>query len=192
MKDFKELNKKRWFTSDLHFGDSRLNLYSRDIVATTSDEIDELIIKNYNEVVGPDDIVYFLGDIIFDPAKLDIVSRLTGYKILIKGNYDENINDDLLKKYFDEVYDTLVIKINDADVFLNHYPTKCVDDMFNITGHIHALWRVQRNALNVGTDAWHFFPISEDTVKFYINGIKNYYDKNVFAGELESNLKHIK
>ena len=31
-------------------------------------------------------------------------------------------------------------------------------------------------------------PISEDMIKFQINGIRNYYDQNVFAGELLSNI----
>lgn len=34
--------------------------------------------------------------------------------------------------------------------------------------------------LNVGTDCHNFTPIDIDTVKFYFNAIKNYYDSNVF------------
>jgi len=59
--------------------------------------------------------------------------------------------------------------------------------MFNICGHIHGLWKVQRNMINVGVDAWHFIPVSEEQIIFYMNGIKKHYDANVFAGELEPN-----
>jgi hypothetical protein len=44
--------------------------------------------------------------------------------------------------------------------------------------------------VNVGTDAWHFKPISMDLVLFSINGINKFYDDNVFAGEIIANLKY--
>jgi hypothetical protein len=42
--------------------------------------------------------------------------------------------------------------------------------------------------VNVGADANHFTPMSEDWIKFQMNGIRNHYDINVFAGELKSNI----
>jgi hypothetical protein len=46
--------------------------------------------------------------------------------------------------------------------------------------------------VNVGVDAWHFTPVSEDLIKFQMGGIRNHYDQNVFAGELISNIKNRK
>lgn len=182
-----------YFTSDTHFGDDRLNLYGRDLVCKTSQEMDELIINNWNEVVTSEDTVYHLGDVAMNEAALECVSKLNGKKILIKGNYDEKISDDILLKYFDEVYTNKIISYGSSLpqklLFLNHYPVKGDDMMFNIVGHIHGLWKVQRNMVNVGCDAWHFKPISLDLVMFSINGINKFYDANVFAGELECNLK---
>jgi calcineurin-like phosphoesterase family protein len=192
MKDFKEISRKQWFTSDLHFGDPRLNLYSRELVADSSDKIDELIIENFNKMVGEKDTVYFLGDIAYTPEKIALIDRLNGTKILIKGNYDDKISDEILLKYFESVQDELIVIIDTEKIFLTHYPTKCIGEMFNICGHIHGTWKVQRNSINVGVDAWHLCPVSEDNIKFQINGIQNHYDANVFAGELESNLKHKK
>jgi calcineurin-like phosphoesterase family protein len=188
-----DLNKsKRWFTADLHLGDPRLNLYARDLIAKNSDESDKIIIDNYNNVVGDNDIVYFLGDIVYDVSKIELLNKLKGRKILIKGNYDDKIDNKILYKYFESIYDNLVITINGENVYLNHYPEKCSTEMINICGHIHGLWRVQRNTVNVGVDAWHMMPISEEMIIFYFNAIRKFYDINVFAGELECNLKYEK
>ena len=189
MKDFKEATRKRWFTSDLHFGDPRLNLYGRDLVAKNSDEIDEMIIDNFNNVISKNDIIYMLGDIAYSPDKISLLSRINGEKILIVGNYDEKIPDDVLVKYFREIYPHATITLGAEKIYLNHYPTNCSEEMFNVTGHIHGTWKVQRNMINVGVDAWHFMPVSEDLILWQINGIRKYYDQNVFAGELQSNLK---
>ena len=72
---------------------------------------------------------------------------------------------------------------------VNHYPEHGSKEMFNIVGHIHGLWRVQWNMINVSTDAWNYTPVSEDTIKFCMNAIDKFYDINVFAGELDINKK---
>ena len=187
----------RYFTSDTHFGDDRLNLYSRDLVFKNSEDFTNAFIKNWNDLVTKNDTVIHLGDVAFSEEALKTMDKLNGIKILIKGNYDSkngtakfDISDEILLKYFDKVYGEAFINIGGEKIYLNHYPTNCKADYFNITGHIHGTWKVQRNMLNVGCDAWNFRPISEETVKFQINGIRNHYDENVFAGELECNLKH--
>lgn len=70
--------------------------------------------------------------------------------------------------------------INGTLYNLVHYPVDAKSDKMNIVGHIHGLWKVQPNMINVGVDAWHFRPVPETTISFIHNAIKNYYDKNVF------------
>lgn len=187
-----------YFTSDTHFGDDRLNLYGRDLVCKDSKEMDQLIIDNWNSVVTPDDTVYHLGDVAMSEEALrENLPKLNGKKILIKGNYDDKISDDILNEYFDEVYKNYKLQHQELDgrktfFFMNHYPAKGDDMMMNLVGHIHGLWKVQRNMINVGCDAWHFKPISIDQIMFSKNGIEKYYDENVFAGELLCNLKYVK
>lgn len=185
----------RYFTSDIHFDDDRLNLFARDLLFDNKEEFDKHIIKMWNETVKEDDIVFVLGDVALSEKGLENIGKCNGTKFLIKGNYDEketakyDVSDDLLLKYFKKVAKNGFIKINDEKIYLNHYPTKCKAEFFNLTGHIHGTWKVQRNMINVGTDAWHFKPVSEEMIKFQINGIRKHYDENVFAGELEANLK---
>ena len=184
---------KKFFTSDIHFDDGRLNLFGRDIVFESSEAFDEQIIKNWNQVVGIKDLVYYLGDAALSQTGLEKLSKCNGKKILIKGNYDEkdtakfDVSDELLLRYFDKVYKSGYIKLNGERIYLNHFPNKGKTDCFNIVGHIHEKWKVQKNMINVGIDAWHFYPVSEEQIKFTINAIRKHFDDNVFAGELKAN-----
>lgn len=196
-----KMNKKIFFTSDTHFQDERLNLYGRDLIFKNSQEVDDYIISKWNEVVSENDLVIHVGDVSMTAKGLEKLNKCNGEKWIVKGNYDKSIedggtakyeiNDKILKKYFSKIVDDLEIEVGGETIFVNHFPTNCKNDLMNICGHIHGTWKVQRNMINVGTDAWHFVPVSEDLIKFQINGIRNHYDQNVYAGELKANIKHI-
>jgi calcineurin-like phosphoesterase family protein len=200
LEESKKKEKKRFFISDTHFNDSRLNLYGRDLVFKDAKEVNNHIIEVWNKTIEKNDLVYHLGDISMDKDGLEILNQLNGEKVLIKGNYDINIensgtakyeiNDKILSKYFTKVVDELEIEIGGETVYLNHFPTNAKSDKFNIVGHIHGLWKVQRNMINVGVDAWHFTPVSEDLIKFQMNGIRKHYDQNCFPGELVASVKN--
>jgi len=193
---FVEEQGRDWFTADLHFDDDRLNLYGRDLVFKSKEEYAKNIIKNFNNVIMPNDNLYIVGDVSFTPEGFEYLNRLNCGKFLIKGNYDDSsktakfpITDDFLRKYFHGIYDDLYKNLcMKEDVYINHYPTNGKGDIFNIVGHIHGTWKVQRNMINVGVDAWHFRPVSDKMILWQINGIRNHYDQNVFAGELSCNL----
>ena len=70
----------------------------------SSDDFDINIIKTWNEQINDDDIVYLLGDVVYNIEKVEILSQLKGHKILIIGNYDEK-HTDILKNYFDKKYE---------------------------------------------------------------------------------------
>lgn len=178
---------KRWFVSDLHFNDKRFDVFYRPF--KTLEEQHETIIKNWNSLIEPDDEVYVIGDVAIDDDGLKYVDQLNGKKFLIMGNYDDPRNLDILKSKFESISTYIGLRLkNDDFVHLNHYPANAKSDNFNIVGHIHGLWKVQRNSINVGVDAWNYFPVSEDQIIFCINAIKKYYDVNVFAGELYANI----
>ena len=193
-------NRKTFFASDPHFQDKRLNLYGRDLMFKNSNEVDDYIVKKWNEVVSDNDLVILTGDISMTRDGLDTLNLLNGEKWLVKGNYDVSveeggtakyeINDKILGKYFTKVVDELEMEIGGEKVYINHYPVNAKSDMFNICGHIHGIWKVQRNIINVGLDAWHFTPIDEDMIEFQMNGIRKHYDQNVYAGELDANMKN--
>ena len=187
--------RKIFFTSDLHFQDERLNLYSRDLVFHNFKEFDDHIIKIWNEKINKEDLVILVGDISMTRDGLNYLTKLNGEKWLVKGNYDNSIenggtakyeiSDEILSEFFTKIVDDLEIKIGEELVYVNHYPTNRKPQCMNICGHIHGTWKVKRNIINVGTDAWHFNPVSEDMIKFQINGIRNHYDENVFMDEIK-------
>lgn len=82
-----------FLTSDTHFGHAGV---CRFLTASgeqlrpwdNPDEMDEEMVKRWNETVKPNDKVYHLGDVVINRKALPILSRLNGDKVLIKGNHD--------------------------------------------------------------------------------------------------------
>src|SRR3712207_7718934 len=81
-----------YFTSDTHFGHAKmLDLNSRPYL--TVGEMDTAIVNAWNDVVGPEDVVWHLGDFSsYRDGRLDEVFwRLNGKeKHLIIGNHDRS------------------------------------------------------------------------------------------------------
>lgn len=92
IKLIKSLFKKKrkvWFTSDIHFSHKNVIPYcNRDYKDVN--EMNEAIIKIWNDKVGKDDVVYFLGDLDINGMRSfrDMSHRLNGIKHLVSGNHD--------------------------------------------------------------------------------------------------------
>lgn len=81
------------------------------------------LIYNWNKKVSPEDTIIHIGDFAFlskESAK-EIISKLNGHKILIKGNHDRS-NKVMKELGFNEVYNQHSLKINNETVLLSHYP----------------------------------------------------------------------
>lgn len=174
-----------FFTSDWHFNETRItpefNPFFRPFKSV--EEQNETMISRINEVVSEDDELYHVGDVSIDLDGIDLMSRIKcKNRTLILGNYDLDKPEKmpLLKKQFDTILDSVYINYEGTSLYLNHYPVNAVKDAFNIVGHIHGLWKVQPNMVNVGVDAWHYRPVSMTEILFVKNAIEKHYDKNVF------------
>lgn len=83
-----------FFTSDTHFGHANMCKFknydgSRVRPFDTFEECDEVMIQNWNEMIRPQDKIYFLGDLTFNKNYADkIMPRLNGRKCMIRGNHD--------------------------------------------------------------------------------------------------------
>jgi calcineurin-like phosphoesterase family protein len=131
---------KNFYIADLHFGHKNIIRYdNRPFISVN--EMDNVLIKNWNYVVSNDDFVYILGDISWydDSRTVDIFSRLNGHKILIKGNHDKISS--YLRTSFDKVVDYLEINDNGNKVVMSHYPMPFWNGQFrdsvHLYGHIH-------------------------------------------------------
>lgn len=171
-----------YFTSDWHLGEDRLkntvkpNVFYRPFKNTYDN--DQIILGRFTDVFKDGDTLYHLGDVAVTKESLTQLELFKNYPnskfILIVGNYDEDKLDEL-KEYF-EIYREHYF----GDVYLNHYPEKCLGHEFSYTGHIHGLWKVQKGMINVGVDAWHFYPVSLPELEFCKTAMDKFYDKNVF------------
>lgn len=135
----------RYFViGDTHFGHSNIIKYCnrpfRDV-----EEMDMVLIKNWNEIVSNHDIVIHLGDFALcarERAK-EICSQLNGKKILIKGNHD-NWTDDFYRNIgFDYVSKFPIIyggtSDNNGFYMMSHAPLMLSETTpyWNFYGHVH-------------------------------------------------------
>jgi len=83
-----------FLVSDTHFGHAGVCKFTRpDGVTkirpwTDPEEMDEDMVRMWNDTVRPNDKVYHLGDVVIARKSLAILDRLNGDKVLIKGNHD--------------------------------------------------------------------------------------------------------
>ena len=137
--------KTRFVISDTHF--SHENAWAKFKLAdgsplrpfTSTEEMDETMVENWNNVVGPFDVVYHLGDVAISKRGLDLVKRLNGKKRLIRGNHDIYKDSDYYNVGFEQIHGVRVFV--DKWIF-SHIPLHpdSVAERFraNICGHLHA------------------------------------------------------
>ena len=131
-----------FLVSDTHFGHFGVCKFMRNDGVTklrpwdTPEEMDEEMIKRWNETVRPNDKVYHLGDVVINRKALKTLSRLNGDKVLIRGNHDI-FRDDEYREYFRELRAYHVMN----GMILSHIPIHS-DSLArfgtNIHGHLHA------------------------------------------------------
>jgi calcineurin-like phosphoesterase family protein len=131
-----------FLTSDTHFGHAGVCRFTEaDGVTkirpwTDPDEMDEEMIKRWNDTVRPNDKVYHLGDVVINRKSLKTLSRLNGDKVLIRGNHDI-FRDDDYRVYFRELRAYHVMN----GMILSHIPLHEASlGRFgvNIHGHLHS------------------------------------------------------
>lgn len=178
--------RKVFFTSDTHFG-SQHTLDASLRPFKSVEEMNETIVKNWNETVSPGDIVYHLGDF----GDFNFAKRLNGEIIFIVGNHELNYFGDyeirfkfnyLKNKYgFKEIHYNKYIKEDGLNLFLTHKPSNLSSksDCFTLFGHLHRLCMIKTFGLNVGQDVHFFKPIPMETVRVYYEKIQRRYKKDI-------------
>ena len=131
-----------FLVSDTHFGHTGVCRFVRNDGVTklrpwdTAEEMDEFMVKAWNERVRPNDKVYHLGDVVINRKALGIMRRLNGDKVLIRGNHDI-FKDTDYREHFRELRAYHVMN----GMILSHIPIHSESlGRFgvNIHGHTHA------------------------------------------------------
>ena len=147
---------KIFYISDLHFGHFNIIRYDNRPFRTV-EEMDNVLIKNWNKVVSNDDTVYILGDISWhDESKtVEIFKQLNGVKVLIKGNHDNIKRDSELAKCFASIRDYAELYLDKKrKVIVSHYPIPFWNGQFrgavHLYGHVHNShqWNIFENWMN--------------------------------------------
>ena len=107
----------------MHFGHSNVIRFDGRPF-TDVDQMNEALIRNWNERVTPDDTVYVIGDGFFkgEEMSVNIIRQLNGHKRLIRGNHDRVKGR--LRFYWESIKDYDEIKDGDHRVILSHYPDR--------------------------------------------------------------------
>ena len=175
------MNNNYWVTSDHHWG--HLNIISFcNRPFKSLDEMNNIMIEKWNEVVKENDIVYHLGDMFWsERIAIDTLPLLNGEIHLVVGNHDKNW---LKSKKFDKLQrsplnptSNLIIEERDiirikfpVDAVLCHYPLMswngAAHGVYHFHGHTHnnsCLSEGKR--INVCVENHNFYPINLNTYK---------------------------
>ena len=154
-----------FLTSDTHFGHAGVCRFLRNDGVTklrpwdNPEEMDEEMVRRWNERVRPKDKVYHLGDVVINRKHLTTLGRLNGDKVLIRGNHDIFKLEDFTP-YFRDIRGYHVM----SGMILSHIPVH--EESLgrfgvNVHGHLHAN-RVMRRA--------------ESTMEFMERGVRSWID----------------
>jgi calcineurin-like phosphoesterase family protein len=167
---------RTWFSSDHHFAHDNIIGYCLRPFDDVG-HMNEAMVERWNETVGDDDTVYYLGDFTLGAPETwaKYAHRLRGRKLLVPGNHDRlRITNAGEKKAagFEVLDPNIVVSVDGLNIWLNHFPLRAHDRRgysrppapaeydVALCGHVHQHWRVGDGIVNVGVDVWDFRPIS--------------------------------
>ena len=167
-----------YFTADTHFCHINVikfcNRPFQDI-----EQMNKILIENWNARVISGDDVYILGDFLFRGTGADaneIIKKLNGKKYLIRGNHDRFIDrKDFDKSGFVWIKDYHTMYYEKRKFVLFHYPILEWDGYYrnsiHLYGHVHNCEGEPKrtvalggSAINVGVDVNNYYPVSIEEI----------------------------
>ena len=157
-----------WFTADTHFGHGgALGLFKRPFASVVA--MDEAMVTGWNDVVGPADTVWHLGDVAVrrsPDAVAALLGRLNGAKHLVAGNNDPPGVREL--PGWASVHDLVELELAGRHLVLCHYPLRSWNRQgrgaLQLHGHSHGRLTPIPRQVDVGVDVWGFRPVDLPTL----------------------------
>ncbi len=169
-----------YFAADYHFGhENIIELCKR--LFKNGEDMNSSIVRNHNQRVKEDDVVFHLGDFCFRGGKeggkqkaLYWEKKLNGKIVHVTGNHDYKNNVKSLIK-------VALMEFGGYQVLAQHKPPIDQDEIpaicdFVICGHVHDRWKHgwfkgpkgDIPVINVGIDVWNYRPVRlDELVVFY-------------------------
>lgn len=166
-----------FFTSDHHFGHENIIKFCNRPFSNTQ-EMDQVMIKRWNEKIKKRDTVYHLGDfgLTYKENLKTILDQLNGKIHLIVGNHESAAIQN--KQRFEWIKEYYELKIKDPDcsngvrrIILFHYAMRTWRGAgrgnWHLYGHSHGNLPDLEDQLcfDVGVDCHDFYPLSYQEVK---------------------------
>lgn len=162
-----------FLTADTHFGHKNIIRFCDRPFADT-EEMQRVIISNWNSIVHPRDIVWHLGDFgigLTDAETLELFQQLNGTIKLVIGNHDVDRKGRLIQSLARLPWATppthhAEIKHDKKRIILSHYAgltwNNAHHGSYQAFGHSHGQLKSLPRSIDVGVDAQNFRPISVD------------------------------
>jgi len=170
-----------WFTADHHFGHANVIKFCNRPFADV-EEMNEIMVERWNEVVKSSDWVYHLGDFTLGNFEVfkEFALRLNGRILIVPGGHDKRWMNDKKRRPVNkvEILPKLhEIKVGERTIVLCHYPMlsweKSHYGSLHLHGHSHGKLGVvsrsgdvdlpgleQGKRIDVGVDCWNFYPFN--------------------------------
>ena len=147
-----------YVTSDQHFDHRNANrLCERPF--SSLEEMNEVLLSRWNETVGPQDIVYHLGDLALGQKPWLWLEKLHGQIIIIRGNHD--------RKWYARDK-SLTLSYAGIDLLLIHRPWEAADwEGWILHGHSHQkrpFIDPENRRVNVSVEMTDYRPVLLDTI----------------------------
>lgn len=164
-----------YFTSDCHFNHKNILAYEPESRPfATIEEMNEVIIANWNSVVTAEDEVWVLGDFFMGQltAIEPILDRLNGKIHLVRGNHDQKNRMKIYKARGIDIHDIAYVQYKGRYFVLCHFPNESeefvrmvIEDNSEVVwlyGHVHG--KAPKGYVNgtyhVGADTNNLTPVS--------------------------------
>lgn len=151
-----------FFTSDLHLGhEAIIKFQPRPF--NSVEEMDEILIQNWNSRISKSDRVYMLGDFSWISPR-HYLHRMNGNIHWINGNHDKASRNWLLDyKNIKSVQDIKTITVHGVSICLCHYAmrvwNKSCHNQWHLYGHSHGGVAGAGKSFDVGVDCHDYMPI---------------------------------
>jgi calcineurin-like phosphoesterase family protein len=158
-----------YFISDTHFGHWRICQYCKRPF-TSLEEMDNSLIRNINERVDENDVLFHFGDFCMTksseaseaPKKaFDYYRNQIKCKNIIfcKGNHDSNNTNKT-------IIESMVLDYGGSKIYCTHNPRFAKEEFkYNYCGHIHDKWQFKKlgkksTIVNLSVEQWNYYPVT--------------------------------
>jgi|SRR5208283_4539622 len=168
MENYHEHSNSIYLISDLHLDHSNIIHYcARPFLSSDVNEMNTVLVENWNHVVSNTNTVYFLGDLAFGKVARSAeywLSKLNGKIQFIRGNHEYGVNNS---------HEHTILNYRDHQFLLVHDPKRLPIewDGWIIHGHVHnndmknyPFINGEKKTINVSAELTNYRPVSLDYI----------------------------